>query len=495
MSKQYILALDQGTTSSRALLFDLEGKLVGIRQQEFPQLFPQPGWVEHDPNSILNSQIEVAKQLVDELSISSGDIVSIGITNQRETTVVWDRRTGKAMANAIVWQDRRTASICEKLKKDGWEQKVRSKTGLVIDAYFSGTKLHWLLEQYPEILKMAENGKLCFGTIDSWLTWHLTGGEVHATDPSNASRTMLYNIHEQVWDEELLALLRIPSSVLPEVRPSAGDFGKTTVFGSEIPINGIAGDQQAALFGQACFLPGEAKNTYGTGCFMLMNTGESAVESQKGLLTTIAWQIGDRIEYALEGSVFVAGAAIQWLRDNLQLIDRAEETEFYARQVPDTAGVYVVPAFTGLGTPYWDMYARGTISGLTRGATKTHIIRATLESIAYQTRDVLAVMQEESGLELQTLSVDGGATSNDFLMQFQADILNTVVSRSQMPESTAFGAACLAGIGAGVWSKEQLAQKLGNDTEFFPEMDESERTKLYSGWKDAVRMTMVKKHD
>ena len=485
----YILALDQGTTSCRAILFDRKASVVGVAQKEFTQFYPQPGWVEHDANEIWATQLAVLRQVVEEAGIAPGQVVSIGITNQRETTVVWDRVTGEPVHRAIVWQDRRTSEICEDLKAAGHEPEIRSRTGLVVDAYFSGTKCRWILDQNPELRKRAEAGELCFGTVDSWLIWNLTGGEVHATDPSNASRTMLYNISDLRWDPDLLSWLHVPAGVLPEVRDSSGDFGKTCgeIFGgAAIPISGVAGDQQAALFGQACFDPGMAKNTYGTGCFMLMNTGTQQVSSDHGLLTTIAWGVDGKIEYALEGSIFVAGAAVQWLRDELQLIDEARDSEYFATKVPDTGGVYLVPAFVGLGAPYWNMHARGAIFGLTRGTSKSHLIRATLESIAYQTRDVLEAMEQDSGITLKQLRVDGGATANNFLMQFQADILNVPVERPEVTETTALGAAYLAGLASGYWKKEDISQGWRVDREFAVEMEEARREELYGGWKDAV---------
>jgi glycerol kinase len=491
--KLFILALDQGTTSSRAILFDKSGNIAGVAQKEFTQLYPAPGWVEHDPMEIWGTQSGVAREVLEKTGVRPQQVAAIGITNQRETTVVWDKKTGKPIHNAIVWQDRRTAAICDDLKKRGLESYFRENTGLVIDAYFSGTKIKWILDHVEGAREKAENGELLFGTIDSWLIWNLTRGQVHVTDYSNASRTMLYNIRDLKWDEKLLDELGIPASMLPEVKPSSVVYGTTdpnTFGGAELPIAGVAGDQQAALFGQTCFEPGTAKNTYGTGCFMLMNTGEQAVTSKSGLLTTIAWGVDGKIEYALEGSIFIAGAAIQWLRDGLKLIDSASESETFAAKVENTDGVYVVPAFAGLGAPYWDMYARGAIFGLTRGASKDHIIRATLESLAYQTKDVLAAMESDSGIHLQSLRVDGGAVVNNFLMQFQADILNVKVERPQVTETTALGAAYLAGMAVGFWSKEEIVNNSQLEAIFTPNMCGETREKLYQGWKKAVRRTM-----
>ena len=442
--KKYILSFDQGTTSSRAILFDKAGMIIATAQQEFTQIFPKSGWVEHDAMEIWGTQSGVARQVLEETGTRPDEVAAIGITNQRETTVVWDKNTGKPVYNAIVWQCRRTASICDELKAKGWTDTIRKKTGLIIDAYFSGTKIKWILDHVAGARERAERGELLFGNIDTWLIWNLTRGKVHVTDYSNASRTMLFNINTLQWDDEILTELNIPRSMLPEVKPSSCVYGKTderTFGGADIPIAGAAGDQQAALFGQACFEAGMAKNTYGTGCFMLMNTGTAPIISQNGLLTTIAWGIGDTVTYALEGSIFVAGAAVQWLRDQLRLVYDAAETEYYAERVEDTNGVYIVPAFTGLGAPYWDMYARGAIVGLSRGAKREHIVRATLESIAYGTRDVLSAMEKDSGITLKALKVDGGAAVNNFLMQFQADILNVPVHRPQVLETTALGAA------------------------------------------------------
>ena len=487
--KKYILALDQGTTSSRAILFDHDGQIVATAQKEFTQYYPKAGWVEHDAMEIWGTQSGVMKEVMGTAGIDASEIAAIGITNQRETTVVWDRETGKPIYHAIVWQCRRTAGFCDELKARGLEDYVRTNTGLVVDAYFSGTKVNWILNNVEGAREKAEAGKLAFGTIDTWLIWNLTKGKVHVTDYSNASRTMLYNIRDLKWDERMMKELDVPASVLPEVKQSSEVYGMTdpSVFGVEIPIAGIAGDQQAALFGQACFEPGMAKNTYGTGCFMLMNTGEEIVPSKNGLLTTIGWGVDGKVEYALEGSIFIAGAAVQWLRDEMQLINDAKDTEYFATKVKDSNGVYVVPAFVGLGAPYWDMYARGTILGLTRGANRNHIIRATLESIAYQTRDVLEAMQEDSGIQLQALKVDGGAVANNFLMQFQADILDVPVYRPVVAETTALGAAYLAGLAVKFWdNKEVISKKWAIDREFEPEMAESKRTELYAGWKKAV---------
>ena len=486
------MALDQGTTSSRAILFDKQGDIVGVAQQEFTQIYPKPGWVEHDAEEIWSSQLKVAKEVLQDTGISAKQIAAIGITNQRETTLVWDRSTGKPIHNAIVWQDRRTANFCDQLKGDGWEDYIRKNTGLVIDAYFSGTKVNWILENVTGAREKAERGELCFGTIDSWLIWKLTGGEKHFTDYTNASRTLLYNISKLEWDQKLLEALNIPASMLPEVHASSEVYGETmtSLLGAAIPIAGIAGDQQAALFGQACHQKGMAKNTYGTGCFMLMNTGTEMVESKAGLLTTIAWGLNGEVHYALEGSVFIAGAAIQWLRDGLKIIDEAPDSEFFAMKVEHPDGVYVVPAFAGLGAPYWDMYARGAIFGLTRGTSKAHLIRATLESLAYQTKDVLAAMEKDAGTSLKVLRVDGGACANNLLMQFQSDILGTRVERPQIIETTALGAAYLAGLAVGYWSVENLQKQWQLDKAFEPEMESSERDRFYKGWQKAVKRTM-----
>ncbi len=489
---KYILSLDQGTTSSRAIVFNKAAEIKSVAQEEFTQFFPEPGWVEHDAMEIWNSQLKVAKQAIRNFKIKSNDIAAIGITNQRETTLIWDKKTGLPIHPAIVWQDRRTAKICDQLKKKGLTNYVRKNTGLVIDAYFSGTKIKWILDNVKGARKRAQNGELLFGTIDSWLVYKLTGGKVHITDYSNASRTMIYNIKNLEWDKKLLKALDIPEAILPEVKDSSKIYGHTDpkLFGTEIPIAGIAGDQQAALFGQACYKKGMAKNTYGTGCFMLMNTGTEMVTSKAGLLTTIAWGLNGKVTYALEGSVFIAGAAIQWLRDGLKIIDESPDSEFYAMKVEDTEGVYVVPAFAGLGAPYWDMYARGAIFGLTRGTNKAHLVRATLESLAYQTRDVLDAMKKDSKVNLTTLRVDGGASANDLLMHFQADILGTTVQRPEIIETTALGAAYLAGLAVGYWKKGEISKNWKIDEEFKPEMEQKERTKLYKGWQDAVRRTM-----
>ena len=488
--EKYIIALDQGTTSSRAVLLNSKAQIVGISQKEFTQHFPSPGWVEHDPMEIWSSQWEVFENVIKENSVTPADIAAIGITNQRETTVVWDKNTGEPVFNAIVWQDRRTASICEQLKNDGLEDYVKENTGLVVDAYFSGTKVKWILDNVEGVRAKAENGELLFGTIDTWLIWKLTGGKVHATDYSNASRTLLYNIKALKWDEKMLTSLNIPQNMLPEVRNSSGDFGELEYEGATIPILGVAGDQQAALFGQACFEQGMAKNTYGTGCFMLMNTGENIHQSKFGLLTTIAWGIDGKVEYALEGSIFIAGAAIQWLRDGLKIIESAQQSEELAKAAGDSNGVYVVPAFVGLGAPYWDMYARGAVFGLTRDTGREQITKATLESLAYQTKDVLDAMQNDSGIKLKKLQVDGGACANNLLMQFQSDILNVEVERPEIIESTAMGAAYLAGIASGLWKKEDIVANRKVDNLFLPEMDDSKRTRLYNGWQKAVKRSM-----
>ncbi|NNK84907.1 MAG: glycerol kinase GlpK, partial [Desulfobacterales bacterium] len=490
MTKRYVIALDQGTTSSRAVLFNSQGIVEGITQKEFTQHFPRPGWVEHDPMEIWDSQWEVFNQLVSQQKIKPSDIAAIGITNQRETTVVWDKNSGEPVFNAIVWQDRRTASICESLKSDGLEEYIRRTTGLVIDAYFSGTKIKWILDHIKGARQRAEKGELLFGTIDTWLIWKLTNEKVHATDYSNASRTLLYDIRQLKWDPKLLKALDIPDKMLPEVRDSSGNFGELEYKGEKIPITGVAGDQQAALFGQTCFEEGMAKNTYGTGCFLLMNTGEEFVLSQSGLVTTIAWGIDGHIQYALEGSIFIAGAAIQWLRDGLKIIDSAPASEKLAIQAGDAEGVYVVPAFVGLGAPHWDMYARGAILGLTRDTGREHIVKATLESLAFQTRDVLDAMQKDSGIELKKMQVDGGASANNFLMQFQADILGADVERPEVIESTAQGAAYLAGMAVGLWEKDQIAGNRRIDQTFSPLIDESKRQALYTGWQKAVKRSM-----
>lgn len=483
------MAMDQGTTSSRTIIFDNDGKIVASLNKEFEQIYPKAGWVEHNPFDIWNTQMETAKAVLNSAELEPSDIAAIGITNQRETTLVWDKNTGKPVYNAIVWQCRRTAYICDELKAKGWADKIREKTGLVVDAYFSGTKIKWILDNVEGAREKAENGELLFGNVDTWLIWKLTGGSVHVTDYSNASRTMIFNIKTLDWDDEILAELGIPRAMLPAPKPSSFVYGTTdeAVFGAEVPIAGVAGDQQAALFGQACYQPGMAKNTYGTGCFMLMNTGEKAVPSKNGLLTTIAWGIDGKVEYALEGSIFIAGAVVQWLRDELKIIDSAAQSEDYATKVEDTNGVYLVPAFVGLGAPYWDMYARGTIVGLTRGAKREHLVRAALESMCYQTRDVLEAMQSDSGITLQALKVDGGAVKNNFLMKFQSDILGVPVDRPVVSETTALGAAYLAGLAVGYWSsKEEIAAKWQVDKNYKPDMAEEKRETLYKGWKKAV---------
>lgn len=493
MDKRYILALDQGTTSSRAILFDHEGRIVKTAQREFTQYFPKAGWVEHNALEIWDSQLAVAKEVIEKVGAKADEIAAIGITNQRETTVVWEKSTGKPVYNAIVWQCRRTAGICDDLKNKGLAQYIQENTGLVIDAYFSGTKVKWILDNVPGAREKAQKGELLFGNIDTWLIWNLTKGGVHVTDYSNASRTMLYNIKYLQWDERILRELDIPASMLPQVKPSSAVYGKSDsqLFGAEIPIAGDAGDQQAALFGQACYKPGMAKNTYGTGCFMLMMTGEKRVPSKNGLLTTIAWGINNKVEYALEGSIFISGAAVQWLRDSAKLIHDAKDSEYFATKVTDSQGVYVVPAFVGLGAPYWDMYARGAIVGLTRGSGRDHIIRATLESIAYQTRDVLEVMQTDSGIKLEELRVDGGACANNFLMQFQADILGVPVERPDVTETTALGAAYLAGLAVGFWPDQKtIAEHWNVNRKFASFMGATEREKLYKGWKKAVQRAM-----
>ncbi len=490
MTDSYILALDQGTTSSRSILFDSKGAIVKICQEEFRQIFPQSGWVEHDPYDILKSQLNTLTRCVTDSGIKPLSIKAIGITNQRETTVIWDRMSGAPVYNAIVWQDKRTARICEELKAKGLDDYVRQNTGLVIDSYFSGTKIKWILDNVPGVRDRAEKGELAFGTIDSWLIWNLTKGKHHVTDYSNASRTMLYNIRELKWDESLMKALNIPSSLLPQVMPCTAEFGAYDYNGTAIPIRGVAGDQQAALFGQACFAQGSAKNTYGTGCFMLMNTGENIQLSKNGLITTIAWSMDGKVEYALEGSVFIAGAAVQWLRDSVHLIDQSKDSEYFATKALGSNDVYVVPAFAGLGAPYWDMYARGAIFGLTRDTGKDHIIKATLESLAYQTKDILNAMQEDSGIRLANLKVDGGASANNILMQFQADILGTDVERPEVVESTAMGAAYFAGIQSGLWKKEDILKNRKVEKCFKPSMEQSLRDKLYNGWKKAVERTM-----
>ncbi|NIK79649.1 glycerol kinase [Paenibacillus castaneae] len=493
----YILALDQGTTSTRALLIDRSGVIINMTSEELPLQYPHPGWVETDALFIWESTKSVIAELLAKTGAAAEQIAGIGITNQRETTVVWDKATGEPIYSAIVWQSRQTTDICERLKKEGYGQIFHERTGLLVDAYFSGTKLNWLLEHVDGARERAEKGELLFGTIDTWLIWKLTGGSVHVTDVTNASRTLMFNIHERCWDDELLRILNIPRCMLPEVRSSSEVYGKVEekLFGCEIPVAGAAGDQQAALFGQNAFQEGDTKNTYGTGCFMLMNTGTNAIVSEKGLLTTIAWEVDGKLEYALEGSVFVAGAAIQWLRDGLELIKTAAESETLAAQIESTEGVYAVPAFVGLGTPYWNSDVRGAVFGLTRGTSKAHIVRATLESLAYQTKDVLSVMEEESGLPLQSLSVDGGAVANNLLMQFQSDLLGVPVERPVVNESTALGAAFLAGLAVGFWeSRDELANLRKVDRVFTPTMEEEKRDELYNGWHRAVKAAMAFAH-
>lgn len=489
MSKKYIVALDQGTTSSRTVIVDEKGKIIAISQQEFQQIYPQSGWVEHDALEILATQLATLKSVIQKAGIDIKNIVGLGITNQRETAVIWNKNTGKPVYNAIVWQDNRTAEICENLKKKGFEDHVKQTTGLVIDAYFSATKIHWILENVPNAKEEAKKGNLLFGTIDSWLLWNLTDKKIHATDVSNASRTMLFDINNLSWDTTLLHELEIPTSMLPKVKPSSFHFGDFIFEGHSIPIAGIAGDQQAALFGQACFNKGEAKNTYGTGCFLLMNTGTKPQFSKNGLLTTIAWGIDNQIYYALEGSVFVAGAAIQWLRDGLQIIQSAEESELFAREIAEENSVIVVPAFAGLGAPYWDMYARGAIFGLTRDTGKNHLIKATLDSLAYQTKDVLIAMQEDAKTPLQSLKVDGGASANNYLMQFQANILNTIVERPKITETTVMGAAYLAGICVGLWKQEDIILHRKIDKTFSTEISSEKRDRLYKNWLKALERT------
>lgn len=493
--KKYIMALDQGTTSSRCILFDKNGSICSMAQKEFPQIYPAPGWVEHNPVEIWSSQRAVAAEAMSLIGAEADNIAGIGITNQRETTIVWDRKTGKPVYNAIVWQCRRTADMIEKIKSDGLSDMIRQKTGLVPDAYFSATKIEWILNNVEGAKKRAENGELMFGTVDTWLIWNLTKGKVHKTDYTNASRTMLFNIHSLEWDNELLEYFDIPKCMLPEVCPSSGIYGNTdsSVFGGGIPISGAAGDQQAALFGQCCFNNGDVKNTYGTGCFLLMNIGERAITSKHGLITTVTAQsVGDKPEYALEGSVFVAGAAIQWLRDGLKMIENAPQSEEYACSVNDTAGVYVVPAFTGMGAPYWNPYVRGIVTGITRGCEKKHFVRAVLEAIAYQANDVINAMEEDAGLKLKCIKVDGGACSNDFLMQFQSDITDAVVLRPECIETTALGAAYLSGLAVGYWSsREDIMINCRTAAEFNPHMDSSRREELICGWKRALRCALA----
>ncbi|HLR42660.1 MAG TPA: glycerol kinase GlpK [Pseudogracilibacillus sp.] len=495
MRETYILSLDQGTTSSRAILFNKKGEIVAIAQQEFEQFFPEPGWVEHDANEIWTSVLACMAEVMRKAEVKPTQIAGIGITNQRETAVVWDKKTGKPIYKAIVWQSRQTEDICQDLKEAGHEEMFREKTGLLLDPYFSGTKVKWILDNVDGAREKAENGELLFGTIDTWLVYKLSGGHAHVTDYSNASRTLMFNIYDLKWDDELLEILTVPKVMLPEVRESSEVYAQTVgyhFFGHEVPIAGIAGDQQAALFGQACFESGMAKNTYGTGCFMLMNTGDKGIPSKNGLLTTLAWGVDGKVEYALEGSVFVAGSAIQWLRDGLRMFRESPDSEMYAKRVDSTDGVYFVPAFVGLGTPYWDSNARGSVFGLTRGTTKEHFIRAALESLAYQTKDVLDAMKVDAGMSLKSLRVDGGAVDNDFLMQFQSDILGVPVERPVIKETTALGAAYLAGLAVGFWdSKEEIAAQWKNERTFEDALDEDTRDKLYSGWQKAVEATRV----
>jgi len=488
--EKYIIALDQGTTSSRAIIFDNEQNILGVSQKEITQIYPKEGWVEHNPMEIWATQYGVLQEVMAKTNITQEEIAAIGITNQRETTIVWDKKTGEPVYNAIVWQCRRTASICDKLEKDGLKDYIKESTGLVLDAYFSGTKIKWILDNVEGAREKAEKGELLFGTVDTWLVWKLTGGKVHITDYTNASRTMLYNINTLEWDDKMLQVLDIPKSMLPEVKNSSEIYGYTNLGGKggfRVPIAGIAGDQQAALFGQACFTKGSAKNTYGTGCFLLMNTGEEKVESKNGLLTTIAIGIDGKVQYALEGSVFVGGAVIQWIRDELMLVNDAQDTEYFAKKVKDNGGVYVVPAFVGLGAPHWDMYARGAIFGLTRGSNRNHIIRAALESIAYQSKDVLYAMEEDAGYKIESIKVDGGASKNEFLMQFQSDITDKEVTRPIITETTALGAAYLAGLAVGYWkSKDDIAKSWYVSETYKPNFCDEERSKLYSGWKKAI---------
>lgn len=493
---QYILALDQGTSSSRAIVFDRKGTPVAVSQKEFTQYFPQPGWVEHNPMEIWSSQASVIAEAISSIGINGKNLAAIGITNQRETTIVWDAKTGAPVYNAIVWQDRRTSEYCDSLKDQGLTDFIRSKTGLIIDAYFSATKIRWILENVPGARSRAEAGELRFGTVDSWLVWMLTGGDVHVTDVSNASRTMLFNIHSLKWDEELLDLFGIPSSMMPQVKSSSEIYGhtRTTLFAHKVPVAGIAGDQQAALFGQMCIEPGSVKNTYGTGCFLLMNSGTKPILSKNSLLTTIAWKIGDTVNYALEGSIFVAGSVVQWLRDGLGIINSSSEVEALAASVPDNGGVYFVPALTGLGAPYWDQYAKGCISGLTRGTTAAHIARAALEGIAFQTMDIVEAMKRDAGVDLKELKVDGGASRNNLLMQFQANVLSTNVIRPKVTETTALGAAYLAGLAVGYWeSIEAVKQQWQEDVLFSPTIYADEAAALREGWKEAVGRTLTKK--
>ena len=492
--KKYVLALDQGTTSSRAIVFDHDGVIRSVSQKEFTQYFPKPGWVEHDPMEIWSSEASVISEALAAIGAKGGDVASIGITNQRETTIVWDAATGKPVYNAIVWQDRRTAGYCDSLKAEGLLEKIRSKTGLLIDAYFSGTKIRWILENVPGAREKAGRGELRFGTVDSWLIWNLTGGKVHVTDVTNASRTMLFNIHTLCWDEELLQLLGVPASMMPEVRSCSEVYGNAILDGVNVPIAGSAGDQQSALFGQMCTEPGAVKNTYGTGCFLLMNTGEEPVTSHNNLLTTIAWKIGDKVNYALEGSIFVAGSVVQWLRDGLGVFEKSSDSEALAASVPDNGGVYFVPALTGLGAPYWDAYAKGGIYGITRGTTAAHITRAALEGIAFQTMDIVEAMSRDATVPISELKVDGGASRNNLLMQFQADVLDTTVIRPEITETTALGAAYLAGIAVGFWSGvEEVKRQWKAERTFRPEMPAEKADALKSGWAEAVNRTLTNK--
>lgn len=492
--EKYILSFDAGTTSSRAIIFNKKGQIINVAQKEFQQIYPKAGWVEHDPMEIWASQSGVAREVLEKSAIRPDQIVGIGITNQRETTIVWDKNTGKPIYNAIVWQCRRTASYCERLKENDWIDKIRDKTGLVVDAYFSATKIAWILDNVEGAREKAERGDLLFGTVDTWLVWNLTRGKVHVTDYSNASRTMLFNIKDLKWDDEILDVLNIPKAMMPEVKDSSCIYGYTdehTYGGARIPIAGIAGDQQAALFGQNCFKPGMVKNTYGTGCFVLMNTGQEMIRSKNGLLTTIAWGIDGKVSYALEGSVFIAGAAIQWLRDELRLVYDSPQSEYYANKIEDTDGIVVVPAFTGLGAPYWDMYARGGIFGLTRGTKREHLVRATLESLAYQSKDVIEAMQDDAKIPLAYLRVDGGASANNFLMQFQADMLDTEVHRPRTLETTSLGAAYLAGLAVGYWKDlDEISEDFSIDRTFKPQMSQEKRTKNYKYWKKAIERSM-----
>ena len=487
MEKQYIIALDQGTTSSRAIIFDRDQRIVKVAQKEFRQIYPKAGWVEHDPMEIYSSQYGVLMEALAQSDIAPEEIAAIGITNQRETTILWDRQTGRPIYNAIVWQCRRTAELCRQLEEEGWGDYIRENTGLLIDAYFSATKIKWILDNVPGAKQKAQAGQLLFGTVDSWLIWKLTGGKVHVTDYTNASRTMLFNIRTLQWDKKLLEVLDIPESILPQVRPSSEIYGYANISGVQVPIAGVAGDQQAALFGQACFAPGDAKNTYGTGCFLLMNIGKEPILSKNGLVCTIGIGLKDQIQYALEGSIFVGGAVIQWLRDELRFISEAADSDYFAQKVPDNGGVYLVPAFTGLGAPHWDMYARGSLFGLTRGSNRNHIIRAALESIAYQTNDVLSAMVSDTGVPIRALKVDGGASANEFLLQFQADILQRSICRPKIRETTALGAAYLAGLAVGVWKNtEEIRRQWTLEREFVPAMEAQERSRLLKGWDKAV---------